>query len=274
VRGARAWDVRVTLPQAHGLSGSTILAALAVPTGPGRRMPLGDLATLRTDPGETEITRDNLRTMVSVTARLSGRDMGTAMTEIQRRIRHELALPANVSVQYGGLWAQQQSSFQGLVAVLVGVIALVALVLLLAFRSWSAVAAVLLVAASSLLGVFAALHVSGATFNISSFVGAIMTFGIVAENAYFLVAAFRTARQRGQTRTDSARAASLRRARPILMTTFAGIAALAPLALGIGSGATLLQPLAVAVVGGFCASAILLLLVLPALLVSFAVEPE
>ena len=274
VRGARAWDVRVTLPRTLGLNGNAILSALEVPTGPGRRMRLGDLATLRTDPGETEITRDNLRTMVSVTARLSGRDMGSAMTEIQRRIRHELALPPNVTVQYGGLWAQQQSSFRGLVAVLLGVVALVALVLLLAFRSWSALAAVLLVAASSLVGVFAALHLGQVTFNISSFVGAIMTVGIVSENAYFLLAAYGSYRRQGAARAEAARAASTRRARPILMTTFAGIAALAPLALGIGSGATLLQPLAIAVVGGFCASAVLLLLVLPSLLVSFGVELE
>ena len=274
VRGARAWDVRVTLPQGSGLNGDAILSALQVPTGPGRRMRLGDLATLRTDPGETEITRDNLRTMVSVTARLSGRDLGSAMHEIQRRLRTELALPASVTVQYGGLWAQQQSSFRGLVAVLLGVVALVLLVLLLAFRSWSAVAAVMLVAAASLLGVFAALHVGQATFNISSFVGAIMTVGIVSENAYFLLAAYRSAVQRGVARAEAAIVASTRRARPILMTTFAGIAALAPLALGIGSGATLLQPLAIAVVGGFCASAVLLLVVLPSLLVTFGVELE
>ena len=101
-----------------------------------------------------------------------------------------------------------------------------------------------------------------------------MTVGIVSENAYFLLAAYRSARQRGVPRNEAAIAASKRRARPILMTTLAGIAALAPLALGIGSGATLLQPLAIAVVGGFCASAVLLLLVLPSLLVTFGVELE
>ncbi len=266
VRGARAWRVRVTLPPPTGLSGSAALAEVAVPTGAGRRARLGDLATLRTDPGETEIARDNLRTMVAVTARLSGRDLGSAMLEIKRRLKRELALPADASIQFGGLWAEQQSSFRGLTAVLAGVTTLMTLILLLAFRSWGPLAAVLLVIASSLMGVFAALHLGGATFNISSFVGAIMTVGIVSENAYFLVASFRAARRDGRSPADAAVAAATRRARPVLMTTAAGIAALAPLALGLGSGAMLLRPLAIAVVGGFCASALLLLLVLPSLL--------
>ena len=267
VRGARAWSVRVTLPPPQGLSGAAALAQLWVPVGPGLRARLSDVATLRTDPGEAEIARDNLRTMVPVTARLTGRDLGSAMAELQRRLVHELPLPPEVTVQYGGLFAEQQSSFRGLVAVLVGVTLLVALILLVAFQSWGQLAAVMLVVASSLLGVFAALHLGGATFNISSFVGAIMTVGIVSENAYFLVAQFRAALDAGHSSLGAARAAALRRARPILMTAAAGIAALAPLALGLGSGASLLRPLAIAVVGGFCASALLLLLALPSLLV-------
>ena len=267
VRGARAWSVRVTLPPPKGLSGASALAETVVPLGPGLSTRLGDVAILHTDPGEAEIARDNLRTMVPVTARLTGRDLGSAMTELQRRIAREMKLPAEVTIQFGGLWAEQQSSFRGLVAVLIGVTLLVALILLVAFQSWGQLAAVLLVVAASLAGVFAALHIGGATFNISSFVGAIMTVGIVSENAYFLVAQFRTARDAGLSALEAARAAAQRRARPILMTAAAGIAALAPLALGLGSGASLLRPLAIAVVGGFCASALLLLLVLPSLLV-------
>ncbi len=274
VRGARAWSVRVLLAHPAGLSGQATLAGIAIPTAAGARVRLGDVATLRTDPGETEIARDDLRTMVAVTARLTGRDLGSAMVEIQHRLRRGLVLPANVTIQYGGLWAEQQSSFRGLIAVLLGVTGLVAFILLLAFRSWRQLAAVLLVIASSLVGVFAALHLGGATFNISSFVGAIMTVGIVSENAYFLVAAFQAAREQGDSAVDAARTAALRRTRPILMTTVAGIAALIPLALGIGSGATLLKPLAIAVVGGFCASALLLLLALPSLLAAFGSEAE
>ena len=171
-----------------------------------------------------------------------------------------------MSLQYAGLWAEQQSSFRGLGGVLLGAAAAVLILLLAAFRSWRRALAVLVVAASSLVGVLLALFVGGATFNVSSFVGAIMIVGIVAENAYFLVAAHQAGLAAGLLPDTAAEAAARRRTRPILMTTAAGIAALLPLALGVGSGSALLKPLAIAVVGGFATSAPLLLLVLPALL--------
>ena len=267
-RGARSWPVRFVLPRPTGLSGAEVMGAIAIPLGSGR-VRLADVASITTTPGETEIQRDNLRTMVAPTARLSGRDLGSAMGEIQRRVRQRVALPPDASIQYAGQWAEQQSSFRGLAGVLLGAVALVSLILLVSFKSWPQSAAVLLVVASSLVGVFAALHIGRATFNISSFVGAIMMVGIVSENAYFLVAAHRAALRQGLTPPQAARAAALRRARPVLMTTFAGVAALAPLAMGVGAGSALLKPLAIAVVGGFVTSAFLLLLVLPSLLAGF-----
>ena len=137
------------------------------------------------------------------------------------------------------------------------------LILLVSFRSWRQIGSVLAVVVASLAGVFASLHLAGATFNISSFVGAIMVVGIVAENAYFLVAAQQAAMAQGASPAEASAAAARRRARPVLMTTAAGVAALAPLALGLGAGSALLRPLALAVVGGFVLSAPLLLLVLP-----------
>jgi multidrug efflux pump subunit AcrB len=266
VRGVRVWPIRVVLPGETGAANINDLAALPIPVAPGRWVRLGDLATLRVDAGETEITRDNQRTMASVTARLSNRDLGTAMAEIQRNLRRDLPLPRGMSIQYGGLWAEQQSSFRGLTSVLLGAFALVLLILVASFRSWRHTCAVLLVVMASLAGVFAALHIGGATFNISSFVGAIMMVGIVSENAYFLVAAHQQGLRAGATRSEAAAAAARRRARPVLMTTAAGIAALAPLALGWSAGGAILRPLAIAVVGGFLTSAPLLLLVLPAFL--------
>jgi multidrug efflux pump subunit AcrB len=171
-----------------------------------------------------------------------------------------------MSLRYAGQWAEQQSSFKGLGGVLVGATAAVLLVLLLAFRSWRRSATVILVAAASLAGAFVALWIGRATFNVASFVGAIMVVGIVAENAFFLVAEHQRGLAAGASPAEAAAAAAKRRTRPVLMTTAAGVAALSPLALGVGSGAALLRPLAIAVVGGFTVSAPLLLLVLPALL--------
>jgi multidrug efflux pump subunit AcrB len=265
VRGARVWPVRVTLPREGSIASE--LRTLAVPVAAGRTRPLAEVATVRSDTGETEIDRDDLRTSVSVTARLENRDMGSAMREVQRLIAAKLPLPPGMTLRYAGLYAEQQSSFQGLLVVLLGAFGAVTLVLLVAFRTWRGVLAVLAVTLASLAGVFAALHVAGATFNLSSFVGAIMLVGIVGENATFVVFAYLEGVDAGQTPQDAAVAAATRRARPVLMTTLAGIAALLPLALGLGAGSALLKPLAVAVVGGFALSALLLLLVLPALLV-------
>lgn len=265
VRGARAWPVRVTLPRAG--EGAGALAMLPVTVAPGRTRPLGEVASVQADTGETEIARDDLRTSVAVTARLDGRDMGSAMRDVRRVLAEKLPLPPGMSLRYAGLYAEQQSSFQGLLVVLLGALGAVTLVLLVAFRSWRATLAVLAVTLASLAGVCAALHVAGATFNLSSFVGAIMLVGIVAENATFVVFSYSEGLRAGLAPQAAAAAAATRRARPVIMTTLAGIAALLPLALGLGAGSALLKPLAVAVVGGFALSALLLLLVLPALLV-------
>src|SRR5258705_13431244 len=187
-RGGRARPLRFVMPRPPGLSGAEVVAGVAVPVASGR-VRLGDVAAIKTTPGETEIARDNLRTMVAPTARLSGRDLGSAMAEIQRRVRERVVLPPRATLQYAGMWAEQQSSFRGLAGVLLGAVALVTAILLFSFRSWRQSAAVLLVVASSLAGVFLALHLGRASFNISSFVGAIMMVGIVSEDAYFLVAA-------------------------------------------------------------------------------------
>jgi multidrug efflux pump subunit AcrB len=264
VRGARAWPIRVTATRSG--EGTSALGLLPVNVAPGRTRPLAEVATVQADTGETEIARTNLRTSVSVTARLEGRDMGSAMRDVRRLVAGQLLLPSGMTVRYAGLYAEQQASFRGLLEVLLGAFAAVTMVMLIAFRSWRCTLSVLAVTLASLAGVFAALHLAGATLNLSSFVGGIMLVGIVAENATFVVLAYQEQRKRGMAPAVAAEAAAARRARPVLMTTLAGIAALLPLALGLGAGSALLKPLAVAVVGGFALSAVLLLLVLPALL--------
>ncbi len=262
-RGARAWPVRVTLPFTAGAAGARALADARVPVGPGRWARLGDVATVRIAPGETEIARDDQRTMVSATARLSGSDLGSAMRRIQDVVQKGVVLPPGMTIRYAGQWADQQESFRDLLLVLLGAACAVFVVLLFAFRSWLRALAVLAVALPSLAAVFVALKLSGQTLNIASFVGAIMVVGIVAENAFFVVAAHDDELARGTDPGEAARRAARRRTRPVLMTTVAGIAALLPLALQTRGGGSLLSPLAVAVIGGFAGAAPLLLLVLP-----------
>ncbi|HET7225027.1 MAG TPA: efflux RND transporter permease subunit, partial [Candidatus Eisenbacteria bacterium] len=187
---AHVWPVRVRLGPAPRPSDPLAVAALPVETAPGRWQPLSAVAAVQVTPGETEITRDDGRTMVAVTGRLSGRDLGSAMRDVRRTIARDLPGAPGMSVRYAGLYAEQQSSFRALTAVLLAAAFAVLLVLLVWFRSWRVAGSVLALAAASLAGVFALLHVGGATFNIASFVGAIMVVGICGENAFFLVAAW------------------------------------------------------------------------------------
>ncbi|HEV8480946.1 MAG TPA: efflux RND transporter permease subunit [Candidatus Eisenbacteria bacterium] len=265
-RGARSWPLRVYLPLPADASGVDVLRQARIPATAGHWVRVGDVATIAVQPGETEIERDDQREMVAVTGRLSGRDLGSGMREIQAKIAKNLPLAPGMTVEYGGLWREQKSSFQGLATVLLAATASVLLLLLISFRSWWEAGSVVVVAVASLVGVFAALLVTGVPFNVTSFVGAVMMVGIVAENAYFLVMEHRRGLAAGETAGEAATAAARRRARPVIMTTAAAVAALTPLALGIGSGSALLRPLAIAVIGGFMVSAFLLLLVLPSLL--------
>ncbi|HEY6931483.1 MAG TPA: efflux RND transporter permease subunit, partial [Thermoanaerobaculia bacterium] len=176
-----------------------------------------------------------------------------------------LALPAGMSLSFGGGYEQQQSSFKELLLVLLGGLVLVSVVLLFEFGDWRAPLLTAIIALSVLAGVFGALMLTGLTLNISSFVGAIMTVGIVGENAIFVIHEARQSLRHGASAEEAWKQAALRRLRPVAMTILATAFALAPLALALGEGSQLQQPLAVAVIGGFVLSGPLVLLVLPAL---------
>jgi cobalt-zinc-cadmium resistance protein CzcA len=228
-------------------------------------IPLSTVATVTTGTPETEINRENLRTYVGVTARLSGRDLGGAMTDIRQRIARDLMLGPGMSVEYGGLYEQQQKSFRGLLYVLLAGLVLVAVVVLFEFTDWRAPIVTALCAAAVLAGVLAALLLTGMTLNISSYVGAIMMVGIVGENAIFVIHEAQLGMRSGKSVRDAWAHSAQRRLRPVAMTILATAFALAPLALALGEGSQLMQPLAIAVIGGFVLSGPIVLLVLPSL---------
>jgi CzcA family heavy metal efflux pump len=238
---------------------------LPIQTPGGEPVPLEHLAAIRTTRGQAEIDRENLASVVSVTARIAGRDLGSTITEIQHTLRKELVLPRGVSLVYGGTYQTQQESFRGLAMVLGLAVVFVFLVLLFEFESFRVPLAVFLINLPSLFGVVAALWLTHVTFNLSSFVGAILVVGIVAENAIFLLH-YVVRYQRAGMPLDEALVSACRvRMRPILMTTFAAVFALLPLAIGLGGGTQMQQPLAIAVIGGFSVSTLLLLFALPML---------
>jgi multidrug efflux pump subunit AcrB len=241
------------------------LLATRLPLGTGDSVPLGAIVDIQIEPGTTEIARENLKQMVAVTARIEGSDLGGTVTRVQRHLAATVRIPPDQDVSYGGLYREQQASFHGLLVVLVAAVGLVFLVLLFTFGSYRAPLAILAVDVMSLLGVLGLLWLTGTPLNVSSLMGMIMIVGIVAENAVFLLFYAEQFRARGQPLTTALAEAGRVRARPIVMTTLAAVLALLPLALGIGAGAQMQKPLAIAVIGGFSVSVPLLLFCLPPL---------
>ncbi len=261
--GERIYDVRVF--SRSGGPDLSRLAELPILTPGGGLVPLSVLATISTGPPEAEIHRENLRTYLGATARLSGRSLGGAIEEIRSRLAGALTLPPGMSIRYAGLYEQQQKSFKELLGVLFGGLLLVSIILLFEFRDWRAPLLTVVVAVAVLTSVLGSLIATGTTLNISSFVGAIMMVGIVGEKAVFLIQDAREELRRGLPVAEAWAEASRKRLRAVMMTIFATAFALAPLALALGEGSQLQQPLAIAVIGGFVLSSPLVLLILPSL---------
>jgi multidrug efflux pump subunit AcrB len=176
----------------------------------------------------------------------------------------DLNMPPSIRVEYGGTYQEQQRSFHDLVMVLILSVVLVFTVLLFEFGSFAAPVAILASALLSTAGVFVALLVTKTTFNIASFMGLIMVIGIVAKNGILLLDADQRFRAEGASAFDAMIRAGERRLRPILMTALATVAGMIPLGLALGAGSQMLQPLAIAVIGGVLASMVLSLVVTPA----------
>lgn len=228
----------------------------------GRTATLGSLADIEQMPPQNEIRRENLQQLVVVTGRLEGSDLGTAMVKVRQTV-DGLHLPSNVRIEYGGTYQEQQKSFHDLLRVLMLALALVFGVLLAEFRNFSAPIAILTSSILSISGVVIALLVTGITFNVASFMGLIMVIGIVAKNGILLLDADEKYRGEGTSAKEAMLLAAQRRLRPILMTAIAAICGMLPLAFALGSGSQMLQPLAIAVIGGLCISMLLSLIVTP-----------
>jgi CzcA family heavy metal efflux pump len=258
----RPYTVRVRFPAGNRASLEAIRDTLLT-SSTGKTATLGALATITELPPQTEIRRENLQRDVSVTARLEGTDLGSAVAAVQKAV-DALHLPSGIRVEYGGTYRQQQKSFSDLVLVLLLAIVLVFIVLLFEFGSFAAPLAILASALLSTSGVFIALMITRTTFNVSSFMGMIMVVGIVAKNGILLLDADQKFRTLGFSAEDAMLQAGRRRLRPIVMTALATVAGMLPLAFALGAGAQMLQPLAIAVIGGVLISMALSLIITPA----------
>lgn len=259
----RPYTVRVRYPKGSRDSLEAMRNTLLVNSNGGTTT-LGAVADISEVPGQIEIIRDNLQRDVEVTARLEGLDLGTGVAAVQKAV-NDLKLPPSIRADYGGTYKEQQKSFRDLVIVLLLALVLIFLVLLFEFRSYTAPIAILSSAVLSTSGVFFALLITRTTFNVSSFMGLIMVVGIVAKNGILLLDANQKFRSVGFSAEEALIQAGRRRLRPIVMTAMAAVAGMLPLSLAIGSGSQMLQPLAIAVIGGILISMILSLVITPAM---------
>jgi multidrug efflux pump subunit AcrB len=256
------YTVRVRFPADKRASLETI-SDTVLTSASGHTATLGALCKITELPPLGEIRRENLLRDVAVTGRTEGTDLGSAMDEVQKTVTR-LHLPPSIRVEYGGAYKQQQKSFGDLVFVLLLAIVLVFIVLLFEFRTFAAPVAILASALLSTSGVFIALLITRTTFNVSSFMGMIMVVGIVAKNGILLLDADQRMRATGSSAKEAMLQASRRRLRPIVMTALATIAGMLPLAFALGAGSQMLQPLAIAVIGGILISMALSLIITPA----------
>jgi CzcA family heavy metal efflux pump len=258
----RVIAVRITFPPETRESLDR-LSALQIRSSTGARFRLDQVADVEYDKGQTEIDREGLRQMVAVTARVTGMDLGSAIDGIKQKIASQVKLPAGMTIEYGGLYAEQQASFKELVTALILAVVLVFLVLLIEFRSFAHPVAIVVGAVLALSGVLLALLITQTTLNVVSLMGMIMVVGIVAKNGILMLDSVEDNLAATGDLKQALILSGRRRFRPVLMTSLAAILGMAPLALALGAGSELLQPLAIAVIGGLAFALILSLVVTP-----------
>ncbi len=267
--GEKVINIRVMMPSSDT---DTVkkLESMQIVTPGGLVVPLKSIAAVEIAGGQAEIDRENLRQMLAVTGRISGRDLGSVMRDVKAELAKKLTLPPGTSISYGGVYKNQQESFKGLLMVLLMAVALVFTVMILEFESIAVPLMIYSVIIPSFFGVLGLLYITGTPLNISSLMGTIMIVGIVAENGIFVVHYIQDAVKSGLPVKEAVIKAGSLRIRPILMTALAAILALMPLALGLGTGAQMHKPLAIAIIGGFSLSVFLLIFVLPVVYSVFA----
>ena len=234
----------------------------------GTTVPIQNLAKVELNPGSAEVERENLQTIGAVTARLDNRDLGSVMADVQTAIRSKINLPSGYQIEYGGAYKEQQQSFSELLTILIASSLLVFSVILFLFKDFKIAFLILLISMLGIAGSYLALFITGTPLNVGSYTGLIMIVGMIGENAIFTFLQFRESLA-DKNIDDAITFAISTRLRPKLMTALGAIIALMPLAMGIGSGAQLHQPLAIAVIGGFIVALPLLLIALPSLIRRF-----
>jgi len=261
LEGDRVIAIRV-MAERKDIERAANLRDLPLRTADGTLIKLSQAVDIEETPGQLELHREDLRQIVAITGRLERRDMGSAMADIQKKLSLDKSIPSG-TIELGGLYKQQQDSFRNLVLVLVMAIILVFTVLLIEFRSFYEPVAIVFGAVLAMFGTVLGLWITGTSLNVVSFLGAIIGVGIVAKNGILMLDFVEHLRTEGASLEDALVRSGHRRLRPVLMTSMAAGIGMLPLAYGIGSGADMLKPLAIAVIGALCISVLLSLVATP-----------
>jgi CzcA family heavy metal efflux pump len=259
----RRVPVRVRLPDTYRFDPNWLPQTL-IRSSEGKPIPVSEVAHMEHANGQGELKRENLRLMASITGRLEGRDMGSAVAEIRSNL-DKIKLPIGYTYEIGGQYQAQQQSFRELLIVFALGVVLVFTILVFQFSAWLPAILILLAAPLSLGGALLLLILTGTDLNISSAMGLILLVGLVVKNGIMLLDFSEKLHTEGEPFDRAIAHAGRIRLRPILMTTFCTLFGLLPLALGLGAGAELQKPLALAVIGGLTLSTPVTLLVVPGL---------
>jgi HAE1 family hydrophobic/amphiphilic exporter-1 len=257
-----ARDVSVRLAPEDRVDAANIERLPITVTGSNMMVPLEQIATVTMGKAPSQIQREDGQRTITVAANVQGRSPGE-VTADARRIAAEMNFPPGYGLQLAGASRDQQEVFSAMGTALIMGVALMYLILVVQFGSFTAPLAVMLSLPLSLIGVVVALLMVGSGLNLMSFIGVIMLMGLVAKNAILLLDAARVLEAEGMDRESALMAAGRKRLRPILMTTFALVAGMVPVAVGIGEGGEFYRPMAVAIIGGVITSTFLTLLVIP-----------
>ncbi len=263
-RGDRLVDVRVRFPDKYRFDPGWV-REFPLGNAAGTIVPLSATASVSTAEGEDELHREDLKQMVPITARLEGRGMSSAVADV-RTMMATVTLPLGYSWTLGGLYESQQASFRSLLMVAAVAVLLVFGLLVAQFRRFRAAIVILSAAPLSLVGAFGLLLVTATPLNVSSFMGLILLVGLIVKNGIILVDYADVISRTEPDRVEALVRAGATRLRPILMTTLCTLFGLLPLALGLGAGAEMQKPLAIAVIGGLSVSTVITLVFVPALL--------
>jgi multidrug efflux pump subunit AcrB len=263
-RGDRLIDLRVRYPDPSRFN-PAFVREFPLMNQAGALVPLSATAEIETLAGSSELHREDLKQMMPITGRLENRDMGSAVAEVRKILEGE-RFPVGYSWAIGGQYESQQESFRSLIVVLSIAVLLVLGLLVAQFRRFTAALVIMSAAPLSLVGAFGLLIVTDTPLNVSSFMGLILLIGLIVKNGIILVDYADTLGEKGIDRREALVQAGAIRLRPILMTTLCTLFGLLPLALGLGSGAELQKPLAIAVIGGLSVSTIITLVFVPTML--------